>query len=87
MSQLAFKVTGMVCAGCSDTVQKVVTAIDGVSSANVNWETGAAALEVGASVDPGAVYTAIRDAGFGVATCGNPACKCSNCHCDPCQCN
>ena len=79
MSQLTFRVTGMVCAGCSDTVQKVATAIDGVSSVNVDWETGATALEVGASVDPGAVHTAIRDAGFGV-------CQCSNCQCDPCQC-
>ena len=79
MSELAFKVNGMVCSGCSDTVQKVVTAIDGVSGANVDWETGATSVEVGGSVDPDAVYTAIRDAGFGV-------CTCSNCRCDPCSC-
>lgn len=79
MSELAFRVTGMVCGGCSDTVQKVVTALPAVSDALVNHETGAATVTHDGGADAEAVYAAIRDAGFGV-------CACVNCKCDPCTC-
>ncbi len=88
MSQLEFKVTGMVCDGCSSTVQKVITGLAGVSSATSDHVSGATSVEHDPSAcAPAVIYQAVRDAGFGVSVCGNPACKCSNCHCDPCQCN
>ena len=72
MSQLEFVVTGMVCSGCSDTVKSVVGAISGVGTVSVDHESGATSVSLeGASED--SVYAAIRDAGFGVKTCGNSA--------------
>ena len=85
MSQLAFEVTGMVCSGCSDTVQRVVGAVSGVSSAKVDHESGATVVDHDGA-DAEAVYAAINDAGFGVRTTSNAACKCANCRCDPCTC-
>ena len=66
MSELTFTVTGMVCSGCSDTVQRVVTALGHVSHAVVNHETGDATVTHDGNVDADAVYAAIRDAGFDV---------------------
>ena len=79
MSEMAFRVTGMVCSGCSDTVQKVVAALPAVTNAVVNHETGAATVTHDGNAETDAVYAAIRDAGFGV-------CTCANCTCDPCAC-
>ena len=79
MSELEFRVTGMVCSGCSDTVTRVVTALEPVSDAQVNHETGKAQVTHDGTVDADAVYAAIRDAGFGV-------CQCADCKCDPCNC-
>lgn len=80
MSELTFRVTGMVCSGCSDTVTRVVTALGAVNEAQVDHETGKAQVAHDGTVDEDAVYAAIRDAGFGV-------CLCANCNCDPCNCN
>lgn len=85
MSQLTFEVTGMVCSGCSDTVQRVVGAIAGVSSTKVDHESGDAVVDHDGA-DAEAIYAAIKDAGFGVRTCGNEACVCQNCRCNPCSC-
>lgn len=86
MSRIEFKVTGMVCAGCSQTVQRIVTGLGGVIGADVDHETGAASADVTGGVEPDAIHAAIRDAGFGVSACGNDACGCANCDCDPCLC-
>ena len=80
VSELTFTVKGMVCSGCSDTVQRVVTALGPVSDAVVNHETGDATVTHDGNVDVDAVYAAIRDAGFGV-------CACVDCKCDPCNCS
>ena len=84
MSGLEFEVTGMVCSGCSETVEGVVSGLSGVSGASVNHESGAAVVDHDGSADAEAVYAAIKDAGFGVRTCGNPNCRCAVCRCDPC---
>ena len=85
MGRLEFQVTGMVCSGCSETVARVVGVVSGVSAANVDHESGAAVVDHD-SADAEAIYAAIRDAGFGVRTCGNEYCACPDCHCDPCKC-
>lgn len=68
MSQMAFKVTGMVCTGCSDAVQKVLAGLPGVSSASVDYDSGNALVERESSLEEDTVYAAVRDAGFGVST-------------------
>ena len=70
MSQLTFEVTGMVCSGCSDTVQRVVGALSGVSGVKVDHESGDAVVDHDGA-DAEAIYAAIKDAGFGVRTGGN----------------
>ena len=85
MSQLEFQVTGMVCSGCSETVERVVGAMSGVSGAKVDHESGIAVVDH-QSADAEAIYAAIADAGFGVRTHGNTECACLNCRCDPCTC-
>ncbi len=82
MGQLDVKITGMVCSGCSDTVQKVISGIAGVNSASVDHVSGNASVQLDASADADAVLVAIKDAGFGLSNC-----KCTNCTCDPCLCN
>ena len=68
MSKMEFRVTGMMCTGCSDTVQKVLSGLSGVSSASVDLDSGMAAVERDSSIDDDAVHGAVRDAGFGVST-------------------
>ncbi len=86
MTTLEMKVTGMSCSGCSGTVHNVVVGLSGVSSASVDHASGATTVEHDGSVDSEAIFGAIRDAGFGVSTCGNESCVCANCGCDPCAC-
>ncbi|WP_446830470.1 heavy-metal-associated domain-containing protein [Candidatus Foliamicus sp.] len=86
MSEMAMKVTGMSCSGCSSTVQGLIAGLAGVSGAEVDLATGATTVTHDGSVAEETVYGAIRDAGFGVSTCGNETCVCANCHCNPCQC-
>ena len=86
MNTLEFEITGMVCQGCSQGVERMAVSLAGVSGAVVDHETGTASVTCDPSVEPDAVYEAIRDGGFGVRACGNPACACDDCHCSPCAC-
>ena len=78
MSQLEFKVTGMMCSGCSDSVKSIVGSLAIVDSISVDHESGHATVRMGGA-DGELVYSAIRDAGFGVRACGNTSCTCANC--------
>ena len=86
MSQLEFAVTGMVCSGCSASVERLARGMASVTAARVDHERGSAVVEHDGRMDPEALYAAIVDAGFGVRTCGNAACECANCRCEPCAC-
>ena len=66
MSQMEFKITGMVCAACSAAVTRVVTALPGVSGADVDHAGGTATVTYEGSVDAEAICEAILDAGFDV---------------------
>jgi len=62
---LVFKVGGMTCGGCVNSVRKVITAINGVSKVDVSLERGEATV----IYDPAqstqeAFKTAVRNAGF-----------------------
>jgi Cu+-exporting ATPase len=65
--ELTIPVTGMTCAACVRRVEKAISAVPGVASANVNLATNSARV----AFDPGttgaaAVAASIRDAGYGV---------------------
>jgi len=66
---LHLPVTGMTCANCAMNIEKALKKVEGVHQARVNFASEQAAV----SFDPGAVsvsdlVSAIRDAGYGVAT-------------------
>ena len=54
MQTLHFDVTGMTCGGCTGSVQRVLSKIDGVSRADVSLSPGAATV----LVDPARVTAA-----------------------------
>jgi copper chaperone len=55
MPTLKFDVNGMTCGGCSDSVQRALTKIDGVSQVDVSLQLGIVSLEV----DPVGVTSAL----------------------------
>jgi copper chaperone len=62
-----FKIDGMTCSGCVASVQRVLTALDGVQRADVSLEKKEATV----SYEPGRVTpddlkTAVEDAGYDV---------------------
>lgn len=67
MNTIILSVTGMTCGGCVSSVQKVLTALPGVQSAEVTLSPAQARVLVDpARVDRAALVQAIVDAGFGV---------------------
>ena len=60
-----YRVDGMDCAACAQTVQKVVAALDGVQAAAVSF--GNATLTVEGGVEPAAVSAAVARAGYRAA--------------------
>lgn len=69
MNEIQLSVTGMTCGGCVNSVQRVLTALPGVQSAEVTLTPGQARVVVDpARVDRAALVQAVVDAGFGVAS-------------------
>lgn len=68
MNEIILSVTGMTCGGCVNSVQKVLTALPGVQSAEVTLTPGQARVAYDSTrVDRVALVQAVIDAGFGVA--------------------
>jgi Cd2+/Zn2+-exporting ATPase len=57
-----YRVGGMDCASCAQTVEKIVGALDGVTRSQVSF--GNATLRVDGAVEPGRVKSAVRRAGY-----------------------
>lgn len=67
MNEILLSVTGMTCGGCVNSVQKVLTALPGVQSAEVTLTPGQARVAFDPTqVDRAAMVQAVVDAGFGV---------------------
>ena len=67
MTEITLSVTGMTCGGCVSSVQKVLTALPGVQSAEVTLSPGQARVTFAPSViAPAALEQAVIDAGFGI---------------------
>ncbi len=67
MNEIVLSVTGMTCGGCVNSVQKVLTALPGVTHAEITLTPGQARVAYDpAQIDRAAMVQAIVDAGFGV---------------------
>ena len=66
MEKIELKVEGMHCTGCSTRLQKVLNNLEGVSKAEVSFETGVAKIEYDGRLDLDDIKNAIIDAGFEV---------------------
>ncbi|MFP5408940.1 MAG: heavy-metal-associated domain-containing protein [Gammaproteobacteria bacterium] len=68
MNEILLSVTGMTCGGCVNSVQRVLTAVPGVQTAEVTLQPGQARVVYDTGrTDRAALVQAIVDAGFGVA--------------------
>jgi Cu+-exporting ATPase len=67
-SGIKLQVTGMTCASCVMRVERTLKAVPGVKDATVNLATEEASVTAEPSVDPQVLATAIRKAGYDVAT-------------------
>lgn len=64
-------ITGMTCANCARTIERVLTRLDGVVAAGVNLATERASVEyLPGAVGLAAIQQAIRDAGYDVVVTG-----------------
>jgi copper chaperone len=67
--QTTLAITGMTCAGCVRSVTNVLTALDGVTKADVSLEKNNVVVDYDAAkVAPGQLKNAIEEAGFEVAS-------------------
>ena len=65
MQTLKFDVHGMTCGGCTGSVQRALSKIDGVSHVDVTLSPGSATLEADTSrVTPGQIEAAISSLGY-----------------------
>lgn len=63
-----FNVNGMTCGHCVAAVSAEVSKLAGVSSVDIDLETGAVRVEADGPVDPEAFATAVDEAGYEVAS-------------------
>jgi Cu+-exporting ATPase len=67
--KFSFPVTGMTCANCAATVERVLRATPGVTDASVNFASERASVEIEPKeVDEQTLITRVRDAGYDVPT-------------------
>lgn len=68
METTTVKIDGMTCMGCVGSVQRVLTALDGVSHAAVSLQPGQAEVTFDpAKTGPAAIRAAITEAGYEAA--------------------
>lgn len=67
MNEITLSVTGMTCGGCVSSVQKVLTALPGVETAEVSLNPGQARVVFDPDrLDRATLVKAVVDAGFSV---------------------
>ena len=65
MQTLKFDMHGMTCGGCTGSVNRLLSKLDGVSHAHVSLRPGTATLNADAGrVTPGQIEAAIRGLGY-----------------------
>lgn len=71
MSTATYKVVGMTCGHCVNSVTEEVSQVPGVTDVNVDLATGGLTVSTVADVDDGAVRAAVEEAGYQVAEPAN----------------
>ena len=71
MSTATYKVVGMTCGHCVNSVTEEVGQVPGVTDVNVDLATGGLTVSTVADVDDGAVRAAVEEAGYQVAEPAN----------------
>ena len=65
MQTLSFDVSGMTCGGCSSSVQRALSQLDGISRAEVTLSPGVATVQADPDrVTPGQIESAITRLGY-----------------------
>ena len=68
METTVMQINGMTCSGCTNSVKKVLTAIDGVKSVDVRLDNGQATVMYDAArAQPAQFKQAVEDAGYEAA--------------------
>ena len=62
--QLTFKIDGMSCQHCVQTVTDTLSALPGIDHVNVNLKKGQASMQTTAQLDPGQIAAAVQELGF-----------------------
>lgn len=67
MTTTSYTVVGMTCGHCVNAVTEEVSAVPGVSTVDVDLESGGLTVTGDAPVDEAAVRAAVEEAGYSVA--------------------
>ncbi len=67
MSTTSYTVVGMTCGHCVNAVTEEVSAVPGVSTVDVDLESGGLTVSSDAPVDEAAVRAAVEEAGYSLA--------------------
>ena len=67
MSTASYTVVGMTCGHCVNAVTEEVSALPGVSTVDVDLESGGLTVSSDAPVDEAAVRAAVEEAGYSLA--------------------
>jgi len=67
MTTASYTVVGMTCGHCVNSVTEEVSAVPGVSTVDVDLESGGLTVTSDAPVDDAAVRAAVEEAGYSVA--------------------
>ncbi|MBF0660649.1 MULTISPECIES: cation transporter [unclassified Rhodococcus (in: high G+C Gram-positive bacteria)] len=65
--QTTYRVEGMTCGHCVAAVEEEVGALDGVTAAKADLETGQLVVDSGSEPDRAAVAAAVDEAGYALA--------------------
>ena len=68
VKKATFPVTGMSCAGCASSVERVLNNTDGVDKATVNFATNTVMVEFDESTSPDKLRDALRSVGYDLIT-------------------
>ncbi len=67
MSTATYTVTGMTCGHCVSSVKEEVSEVPGVTSVDVDLDSGRLTVESDSPIEPATIVAAVEEAGYHVA--------------------